>query len=123
MKFLTTPIVFLFAILPFAYAHGFVDQVTIDGKVYKGNTPNNPKCTPRFSDLYGSLSHFDPVASPVRLIDDISPVKGATNKNLNCGQNAQKAALVADANPGSNLTFSWFAGGGEDVSIPSLHSP
>lgn len=44
MKSFTTLIVSLLAVLPYAYAHGFVNQVVIDGKVYKGNTPNNPKC-------------------------------------------------------------------------------
>lgn len=62
------------------------------------------------------------VASPVRLIDDISPVKGSNNKALNCGPNAKKAELVADAKPGSSLAFSWFAGGGENVSPPCILS-
>lgn len=62
-----------------------------------------------------SLTSISIVASPIRLIDDISPVKGSSNKNLNCGQNAQKADLVANANPGSSLTFSWMAGGGQKV--------
>ena len=35
--------------------------------------------------------------SPIRLIDDIDPVKGASNPNLNCGQGAALAAVVDDA--------------------------
>jgi hypothetical protein len=68
--------------------------VTIDGKVYTGNPPepdgpNNP--------------------SIIRAIDDQSPVKGASNKFLNCGQDAQAAKLVATVNPGSQLWFDWKA--------------
>ena len=56
MKSFTTLIVSLLAIVPYTFAHGFVDQVTIDGKVYKGNTPNDPKCEFFSIDLYGSFA-------------------------------------------------------------------
>ena len=85
-------------------AHGFVDQITIDGKVFKGNIPSkatNP--------------------SVIRQISDPSPIKGAANPSVNCGTDAKPASLVADANPGSKLTFSWK---GEDLSnvclLPTL---
>ncbi|KAI0821719.1 glycoside hydrolase [Trametes gibbosa] len=93
MKASTTFVLLVLAAVPFVSAHGYVSQVTIDGKSYKGNTPNS-----------------NSVKSPIRMIDDVSPVKGATNKYLSCGQNAQKAATVASANPGSKVTFKWVNG-------------
>jgi len=78
-------------------AHGYVAQVTIDGKVYAGNVPN-----------------AQPTPSIVRQINSIDPVKGASNAYLNCGQDAQKASLVASANPGSQLQFLWLDGDGTD---------
>ena len=52
------------------------------------------------------------VDSPIRLIDDVGPVKGDSNPNLACGQDAQAATLVASANPGSALSFAWAGGDG-----------
>ena len=86
--------------LPLVRAHGYVAQVTIDGKVYVGNVPN-----------------AQPTPSIVRQINDISPVKGASNAYLNCGQDAQKASLVANANPGSQVQFLWLDGDGTNVSL------
>jgi len=74
-------------------AHGFVATVTIDGKAFKGNVPNG-KTNP----------------SIIRQISDTSPVKGADNPDTNCGKDAKPASLVADANPGSTVTFDWKAG-------------
>ncbi|KAF8839801.1 hypothetical protein BDN67DRAFT_969554 [Paxillus ammoniavirescens] len=87
----------LLALLPQVQAHGYVAQVAIDGKVYIGNVPN-----------------AQPTPSIVRQINDVSPVKGASNPYLNCGQDAQNAALVANANPGSQLNFWWKGGDGSD---------
>ncbi|KAH7890297.1 glycoside hydrolase family 61 protein [Phlebopus sp. FC_14] len=87
----------LVLLLPQVHAHGYVAQVAIDGKVYIGNVPN-----------------AQPTPSIVRQINDVSPVKGASNPYLNCGQDAQKAALVADANPGSSMQFWWKGGDGSD---------
>jgi hypothetical protein len=81
------------AFIPFAAAHGFVYRVTINGQLYMGNIPNG-----------------SPNASIVRQIDDVSPVKGANNSFLNCGQSAQLASQVASANPGDVLTFDWRGG-------------
>lgn len=53
------------------------------------------------------------------MIDDVSPVKGATNKYLSCGQNAQKASTVATASPGSKVSFKWSAITGGNVSFSS----
>ncbi|KAI0643257.1 glycosyl hydrolase family 61-domain-containing protein [Trametes meyenii] len=80
---------------PFVAAHGYVSQITVDGTTYKGNTPNG-----------------NSVKSPIRMIDDVGPVKGATNKYLSCGQNAQKALTVAAAKPGSRISFQWVSGNG-----------
>jgi len=85
---------FLAPFLP-VHAHGYVAQVTIDGTAYSGNVPN-----------------AEPTPSIVRQINSINPVKGSSNPYLNCGQDAQKAALVADANPGSHLQFLWLDGDG-----------
>jgi len=85
------PFIALFsAMLPSVEAHGFVTKFTVDGKSYKGNTPDG-KGNP----------------SPIRLINTIDPVKGASNKNMMCGQSAQPASLVADVNPGSKISFAW----------------
>ncbi|KAF7798203.1 hypothetical protein EIP86_009420 [Pleurotus ostreatoroseus] len=85
----------LLTLVPLVSAHGYLRSVAIDGQVYQGNVPNN----------YA----FD---SPIRLIDDVGPVKGDSNPNLACGQDAQAATLVASANPGSALSFAWAGGDG-----------
>jgi len=77
-------------------AHGFLNTVTVDGTVIRGNVPD------------GKVS-----ASAIRLINDPSPIKGATNPAVNCGKDAQLAANVAPVNPGSKMTFLWT---GEDGS-------
>ncbi|PIL29992.1 hypothetical protein GSI_07903 [Ganoderma sinense ZZ0214-1] len=86
----------LSAALPYVSAHGFVSQVVIDGQTYEGNVPNEYKGP-----------------SPIRLISDISPVKGASNKDLFCGLNAALAEMIVPANPGSNVTFQWSGGAGQ----------
>lgn len=86
----------LIAVAPSVFAHGFLGQVAIDGKWYAGNVPNNYKGP-----------------SPIRLVNDIGPVKGSSNDDLMCGLSAQKAAMVVPANPGSKVTFQWSGGGGQ----------
>ncbi|GLB41315.1 putative glycosyl hydrolase family 61 [Lyophyllum shimeji] len=76
-----------------ALAHGFVATITIDGKAFKGDVPNAAK---------------NP--SIIRQISHVDPVKGATNAAVNCGFNAGPASLVADAMPGSTVTFDWRGG-------------
>ena len=71
-------------------AHGFVRTLTINGQAYTGNIPagtNSP--------------------SVIRQISTTFPNYGATNPALNCGPNATAGSLVATANPGDTLTFSW----------------
>ncbi|KAI0075703.1 hypothetical protein K474DRAFT_1366211 [Panus rudis PR-1116 ss-1] len=86
----------ILAVAPSVYAHGFLGQVAVDGKWYAGNVPNN---------------YQGP--SPIRLVNDIGPVKGSSNPDLMCGLSAQKAEMVVSANPGSQLTFQWSGGAGQ----------
>lgn len=79
-------------------AHGFLASVTIDGKLFNGTAPNDPP-----SD----------VQSVIRQVKTISPVKGASNPDLNCGASAVPSALIADANPGSKMDVFW-----SDVNAP-----
>ncbi|KAI0072595.1 hypothetical protein K474DRAFT_362074 [Panus rudis PR-1116 ss-1] len=104
MKFLTklTPL----AILPYlslVSAHGRVGQVSIDGKMYKGNPVGNEK-----------------FPSIIRLIQDNGPIKDANSPDLACGPKATNAKLVADVNPGSKMTFYWW--GGYDGNSPWPHN-
>lgn len=103
MKLTLFSVTLLSALLPLAAAHGFVSKVVIGGTTYKGNAP-------------GASAK----ASPIRQISTTDPVKGATNKNINCGQNAKAASLVAAANPGDTMSFTWDAGDGSHVSTHLL---
>ncbi|KIP01552.1 glycoside hydrolase family 61 protein [Phlebiopsis gigantea 11061_1 CR5-6] len=85
----------LFAFLPFVAAHGYVSAIAIDGQWYAGNQPNNYKGP-----------------SPIRLVSDIGPVKGATNPDIICGLSAQNAEMVVNANPGSVFSIQWSGGDG-----------
>ncbi|KXN85895.1 Cellulose-growth-specific protein [Leucoagaricus sp. SymC.cos] len=87
-----------------AYAHGYVATLTVAGKAYKGDVPGGAK---------------DP--SVIRQVSDVSPVKGATNPDINCGLNASPAQNVADANPGDQLTFDWR--GGDNSNWPHNTGP
>lgn len=82
------------AISTLVSAHGYVQQVTIDGTVYKGN----------------NLNVETPAPSIIRLVNTNSPVKGAQNPYINCGQDAQFASLAGNANPGSQLEILWVGG-------------
>ncbi|KAF8728398.1 hypothetical protein AX14_006699 [Amanita brunnescens Koide BX004] len=87
----------IFALLlsaSYVAAHGFLYQVIIDGTTYQGNQPAASPTAP----------------SIIREISTISPVKGANNSNLNCGQDAQPASLVGNAMPGSTVSFNWKGG-------------
>ncbi|KAJ7881366.1 glycoside hydrolase family 61 protein [Mycena olivaceomarginata] len=79
--------------LPYVSAHGFVHKVWIGTKTFTGNTPN-----------------ADPTGSIVRQINNVDPVKGADNPAVNCGNDAQLAADIADANPGDAMSFLWTGG-------------
>jgi len=90
MKNARTLIFSLVAALPLVAAHGFVQDMTIDGKFIKGN---------------GVGGGAQP--SGIRQVFSQDPIKGATNPDVNCGSGAKPASLVLDANPGSQLTFDW----------------
>lgn len=90
----------LVLLFPLVSAHGYLASVSIDGTVYQGNAPSS-----------GSSD------SAIRLVDQVNPVKGATNAAINCGQDAQAGTVVADASPGSTLTFTWVNGDGGTVSL------
>ncbi|KAJ7171192.1 glycoside hydrolase family 61 protein [Mycena filopes] len=79
--------------IPHVAAHGFVHKVWIADKTFLGNTPN-----------------AEPTASIVRQIDNVDPVKGALNPDVNCGHDAALAADIADANPGDDMAFLWTGG-------------
>ncbi|KAI0809001.1 glycosyl hydrolase family 61-domain-containing protein [Irpex lacteus] len=87
---------FLLFTLQYVSAHGYVDGIAIDGTWYAGNVPNNYKGP-----------------SPIRLVNDIGPVKGSDNPDIVCGLSAQKAAMVVPANPSSVLSIQWVGGGGQ----------
>ncbi|KAF8965495.1 glycosyl hydrolase family 61-domain-containing protein [Flammula alnicola] len=92
----TTSLFFPLFTAAYVSAHGFLRTVTINGKAFTGNIPA------------GSTS-----PSIIRQISTPDPNKGADNVALTCGPNATAASLVANANPGDSLTFSWK---GEDLS-------
>ena len=89
MNFKTSLFVPLLA-AAFVSAHGFLNAVNINGQLYTGNVPLAPD----------NPSIIRQVVSP-------NPNKGASNPALTCGPNSTAAALVANANPGDSLTFSW----------------
>jgi len=96
MKTATT-LLFALASATAAAAHGILQDMTIDGKFIKGNGVGGP-------------------ASPsgIRQVFSQDPIKGANNRDINCGVGARPAALVLDAMPGSELTFNWrTASGGQ----------
>ena len=81
-------------------AHGYLGSLTINGKAYTGNTPagtDNP--------------------SVIRQINTSFPNHGADNPSLNCGPGATAGTLVANANPGDILTFSWVDVGPSNVRL------
>jgi len=100
MKAASSIILPILAFISYVSAHGYVSILTVDGKAYTGNIPteNGEPTNP----------------SVVRRISTIDPVKGATNPFVNCGQNATAASLIANANPGSALTFKWVASNEEN---------
>ncbi|KAG9121281.1 hypothetical protein FRC07_002814 [Ceratobasidium sp. 392] len=83
--------VFALAAVASVTAHGFVDTVIIGGNKFSGPFPFDSKNA----------------ASPIRKISTTSPITSANDANMNCGINAQKAALVAAAKPGDKVTINW----------------
>ncbi|CDO75941.1 Auxilliary Activities Family 9 protein [Trametes cinnabarina] len=87
----------LLGLVPYVSAHGFVMNVTIDGKTYEGNGPR------QYSNPYI-------VDSPIRSISQNGPITSVSDPNLACGQDSQPGAVVATANPGSAIAFTWVSG-------------
>ncbi|KAG9112163.1 hypothetical protein FRC07_007987, partial [Ceratobasidium sp. 392] len=75
-------------------AHGFIDQIVIGSQTFSGPFPFSNKNA----------------ASPIRKISTTFPITSATDPNMNCGINAEKASLVAAAKPGDKVTISWKSG-------------
>lgn len=91
MKSFTTALVTLLAAAQYVSAHGYIASAQINGKNFKSKVP--------FS---GDKTDFG-----IRSVEDVIPIKGATNKDINCGIKAKAAKLVLDANPGDKLSFNW----------------
>ena len=83
----------------FANAQGFLSTLTVNKTTYPGNIPNSTT-----------------FASPIRLVNDVSPINGASNLDLGCGKGAEKAQLVVNVDPGSEITFGWASGKDKNVS-------
>ena len=79
-------------------AHGYVGTLTINKQAYPGNIPAGPD---------------NP--SVIRQINTTFPNYHANNPNLNCGSDATPGTLVATANPGDTMAFSWKDVGGINV--------
>lgn len=73
--------------------------MTINGKSFLGNGVNGGT----------------PISSVIRQISTPNPNKGASNPAVNCGPDAQPAALSANANPGDQLGFDWKGADGSNV--------
>jgi hypothetical protein len=71
-------------------AHGLLRWISIQGKVFEGNTAGRPT-----------------YPSAIRQVSSQDPNKGANNPALTCGPNSGPAALVANANPSDVITFDW----------------
>jgi len=83
--------------LPVVLGHGFVQQMVIGGKTYKGPSP------------YGSAK----LDSPIRKIGSTNPITNVGSSDMTCGiRAATTAAIVAPATAGSKLTFTWRQGSG-----------
>jgi hypothetical protein len=87
------------ALASYVSAHGWVQSITINGKSYEGPKPTE--------NSGGGSSD-----SVIRQISTANPVKGADNKNLACGQEAQPASKQAAANPGDDVEIKWTSASG-----------
>ncbi|KAF8205962.1 glycosyl hydrolase family 61-domain-containing protein [Mycena galopus ATCC 62051] len=90
---LCTIVLLLLLAIQSVSAHGFVWKVGIASQTLTGNIPN-----------------AQPTGSITRQINSVDPVKGAANPYLNCGNDAQLASDIADANPGDPMSFLWAGG-------------
>jgi hypothetical protein len=72
------------------HAHGYVSEITLDGKTYKGPVAGGAK-----------------IKSPVRQISTTSPWKDVNGAGMTCGRNAQNAQVVAPVTAGSTASLKW----------------
>ena len=107
-----TTLAFVFAFLPLVAAHGYVSAIGIDGTWYAGNQPNNYKGEFLSTWTPATMLNASLGPSPIRLISDIGPVKGADNPDIVCGLSAQYAEMIVNANPGSVFSVQWSGGDG-----------
>lgn len=99
MKFSTTFSAATLSVLSlarFASAHGYVQSITIGGKVYGGWLPfDSPYSVPATQSI-------------VRNIPDDGPVTDITNAAMACNVGGEKAAaLTADVTAGSDVKITW----------------
>ncbi|KAG2087910.1 glycosyl hydrolase family 61-domain-containing protein [Suillus discolor] len=83
------------------------NKVTIDGIVY----------------MLNNLNVKTPAPSIIRFVNTNSPIKGAQNPYINCGQDAQFASLAGNANPGSQLEILWVGGTDDSSNWPHNTGP
>ncbi|KAJ7111171.1 glycoside hydrolase family 61 protein [Mycena crocata] len=93
MMRLSTVLLLPLLAIPYVSAHGFVHKVWIGTETFLGNTPQ-----------------AEPTSSIVRQVSKVDPVKGANNPSVNCGNDAQLATDITDANPGDKMSFLWTGG-------------
>ncbi|KAL1758959.1 glycoside hydrolase, partial [Schizophyllum commune] len=86
------------ALIPSVAAHGYVSSITIDGEEHKG---------PNVADGESGAQY------PIRAVNTIDPVKGASNPDILCGPGAKATSQYADAKPGSEVEVQWVGGGGQ----------
>lgn len=82
---------------PAVLGHGYVEEMVIGGKTYKGPSP------------YSSAKVF----SPIRKVSSTNPLTDVSSSDMTCGiRAATTAAVVAPATAGSKLTYTWRQGSG-----------
>jgi len=81
---------FAATVAPLVAAHGHMSGVFIDDVYVPGPQPNS-----------------GPGDFAIRQINDIDPVKGASNPDLFCGHGSTPATLTVNATQGSVLKFAW----------------
>lgn len=77
-------------------AHGYVSEITCNGKTYKGGVPGE--------------TH---PASPIRSISTIDPYKQPGGSGITCGANAKAGSMVVPVTAGTNLDLEWVAHPGQ----------
>jgi len=96
------------SLVPVALAHGSVSTAIINGQSYDGPWP---------ADAGPNL------ASPVRQIGDLFPVKDVTSSDITCGLGASSTAnVVAEVAAGSSVQL-WWRSGAVGTPWPHVYGP